>query len=615
MNKNSTQLNKLLKSECDLVNNMPDDLKLLLTLHEQNMVFTQTHIKNLIRKLLQYELKTKFLNLPKNDEQKNCIKIIFTEIIKDQKDIHTIISHYYFVNNVIRNDCNFLANILFERDDLLSKEVLNAIINIYYVMENVPTTLTQNTILQIIAHLQNSKTDDIYCSHIIKLIQNTNNLPQTYITILFEYINIYGYNSSKGINTRQTYICLLFTELLKKTDKFDKNIFLDTFIKSNINGDEINKCVIHNVGYNNEYINHVFSKCGMLLLFDLIIVGYVPTSNSINMLLKRHHDKSILIEDIDDKYNCINDDIMKWLQRIVIIPETHVPIAAARRRPFGKTITNKKPESSRVDIFELFELFKLKPNIDTVDILIDAKYFLTLNDILSRKYVPIDKILLDKIIRTHHIPLIKKILEYKIVPDDETFKLFVNSNKESIYTDGRDLYYRDSIDTIEIIELFIRYGLQIKLYHIIELLSIHKHLENLERFDILYDENLYFLCYVYEYFPQEYMEKFTIDKNVLQIRKINGKKIKNPIDIMEFIKTNNLKIDRYIVSVIFYNDNDLSSEFIINHNIFPDLLTIYRSTTQYANLDYKDRLEICNKIVEKNNITKDFMLECFDIIQ
>ncbi len=612
MNKNAAQLNKLLKGECDLVNNIPDDLKLVLTLHEQNTVFTQTHIKNLIRKLLQYEHTIKFLNAPKNNEQKNCIKILFTQIITDQKDIHTIISHYYFVNNVIRNDCNFLANVLFQRDELLTRNILNSIININYVMECMPTILSPNIILQIIAHLQNTKTYDIYCSQIIKLIQNANELPQTYITILFEYINVYNNNYSRGINIKQSYVCLLFEELLKKIDNFDKTIFFNTIINSGIDDDTINKCIIHNVGYNDDYVKYVLSKCGMLLLFDLIIAGYVPTADSINMLLKKHHDKSVLIEDIDEKYKYINDDIMKWLQRILVLPEKHVPTVAVRRGM--KPVANKKPESSKIDIFELFELFNLKPNIDTMDILIDAKYFSTLNAIFTRKHVPIDKILLDKIIRTCDIDLIKKILEYKIAPDDETFRIFINSNKESIYSSGKDFYFRDIINTILIVELFIRYGLQIKIHHVVELLSIHKPLEKLERFDILYDENLYFLCYVYEHFPQEYMEKFTIDSNVLQIRKINEKRTKNPIKMMEFIKTNNLKIDKYIVSAIFSNDLPLSTELITKYNILPDLLTMYRSTPQYAQLEYTNKFEICNKIIEKNNITKDFMLEYYDII-
>jgi hypothetical protein len=237
-------------------------------------------------------------------------------------------------------------------------------------------------------------------------------------------------------------------------------------------------------------------------------------------------------------------------------------------------------------------------------------------DVLLTNHIPFDKLLLDKIAKTYDTDLIKIILDYKIIPDDDTFNGLLNCYKESIYVDEKRFYARnDHLENIvSVVEILICYGFQIKIHHIIGLLSIHKHLEELERFDIAYDENLYYYCYIYEHYPEEYMNKFLIDSNIMKMRKLYEKKTKNPIDFIDFVKTHNLKIDKYTVSGLFANNNIVSNDLITKYKIMPDLLTIYKSTVQYLKLSYSERIDICNTIIEVNNINKDFMMESYDIV-
>jgi len=612
MNKNIAQLNKLLKGDCDLVNNVPNDLKLVLTLHEQNVKFTMTHINNLTRKLVEYEEENKFLSEIKNDEQKNCIKILFTQIITKQEDINYILQRQY-------RPASYLAELLFESNGIIPKDNFIKIINnLKYIINVVPTILKPNTILQFLAHLKNSKQDDILWLQFIELIKKSNDLSQSYILTLIEYMQ-YFYSRYDNYYCKEPHICVAFMELLKKTIEFDKDIFFDTCIKMNITNDEITECIIRNVGYNDKYTKYVLSSCSILLLFELILVGYVPTVDTINILFRLpNNTKRLINNDINNKYNNISNNIKEWFQQIINVNTQKMSnVAVGKKIPVKKSAnTNKRLEIGNDDIFKLFEVFNLTPNIETIDILISKNDSKLLESTLSNNFVSIDKSLLDKIIKTYDEDLIKKILDYKIIPDEETFNTLLNHYKGSIFMDGYNFYVRNSKleNIVNIIEQFICYGFQIKMNHIIDLLSIHKHLEQLERFDIAYDENLYYFCYIHEYYPEEYMKKYSIDSNILILRKYYVKKTKKTIDIFDFIKTHNLKIDRYVISSLFTNNPVICNELITKYKIMPDLLTLYQSTTQFTKLSYTERITICNQIIEINNINKDFMMENFDIL-
>jgi hypothetical protein len=221
------------------------------------------------------------------------------------------------------------------------------------------------------------------------------------------------------------------------------------------------------------------------------------------------------------------------------------------------------------------------------------------------------------------------------------FETFVGASKR--VSNGADHYYRrarnrmmkkkgkkvdktEDPDIIKLVKLFIFNGFKLNLHCISLLLSLNVHLDNLENYDIKYDEDLYFECFVNNCFPEEYMDKFQIDKNVIVMRRFTKNKIHTSSKLMEFIKTNNMVLDYYTVDAILnFNDNKLHEKVFIENNcvpsIFnklhekvfienncvPSIFTMYKKTNERCNVS------ILKKFIKQNNITKDMMMGKVDI--
>ncbi len=208
--------------------------------------------------------------------------------------------------------------------------------------------------------------------------------------------------------------------------------------------------------------------------------------------------------------------------------------------PKKKASKGKPTTIYAIEIYDLFSLLKIEPTFDTISKLIKLKKHDIINEILSKNLIISDKKLLDITIKTFDIKLIDMILKYKITPDIETLNIIINKHLSDKYTKSKKI--------LEILELLIHYGLQINFDNIKDLLSANLYVNNLERFNIPYDEDLYFVCYINSYFPEEYMKKFTIDKNVLTMRHYQWK------------KNNTTKIDSHISEKGTYSDIIISND-------------------------------------------------------
>lgn len=79
---------------------------------------------------------------------------------------------------------------------------------------------------------------------------------------------------------------------------------------------------------------------------------------------------------------------------------------------------------------------------------------------------------------------------------------------------------------------------------------INTYLKDLDRFNIKYDEKLYILCSNYYIYPDEYIQKSTIDKNVLAMRQFyyNNRNYNIYGDFSKIVKNNNLQVDQYTLA-------------------------------------------------------------------
>ena len=220
-------------------------------------------------------------------------------------------------------------------------------------------------------------------------------------------------------------------------------------------------------------------------------------------------------------------------------------------------------EITDYDFFRLFLHNGVEPDIRTMEAIIPNHFIVNSTPLLAifgttqvnREYMdelihkykicPTKSCLDNAMTNIFDIEMIKEILNHKIVPDLDTVKAFITGI--NIYK----RYFQQKTNSRQenhykvITELLIHYGLIINI-EIIRDLFQHCQIDNLERFGIPYDDKIYYLCHKYNTWPTEYIDKFTIDINIIKLREMFARR-DNYEKIIQFMKKYNLKPDRYCI--------------------------------------------------------------------
>jgi len=124
------------------------------------------------------------------------------------------------------------------------------------------------------------------------------------------------------------------------------------------------------------------------------------------------------------------------------------------------------------------------------------------------------------------------ILLCRIVPDTNIFKIWVKSNQY----DGKQ----------PILELLIKFGLQLGHADIMFALENKVLIDNLERFDLMYDEQLYFTLFINNYkLTPELNAKFAIDQHILKLRAMCADRKTTYDKVKRHVNQTGVKLDRY----------------------------------------------------------------------
>lgn len=275
---------------------------------------------------------------------------------------------------------------------------------------------------------------------------------------------------------------------------------------------------------------------------------------------------------------------------------------------------------NKKDVYQSFDIFKylvwekhITPTQDTLKI-VCLKKKLELFDILTEIYkMTPDKKCLDNALfnccREDKI-LIEKILQYKIIPDRISFYElcgFTMHTNGQIISSG-SMYRNEQVG--QILELLITYGLHIteEIYGII---IEHKiYLNNIERFGLVFNENIYFICHSCNNWPI-HSSKFNIDPKITNMRDIA--KRCSVDDFKKYLSENNLKPDRYCVENACLCRNFFLSEWllrIINYDATPKAL-IYHELGLKSNLSLTGKKLLANLNI-KCNITSETMAQQYE---
>ncbi len=488
-------------------------------------------------------LNTIFLESDK-DEHKRIIKYMFTNHHISEEDLECICGGLYN----LEIDKFIFIDYLFEKKYDFSNNFLKYLFFGGYKFFNIDcyTPCHKNVIfIAYLSILYNYDNEFQKCIELLK--HNNGNNSEEYFLLLYELIN-----GNIGIG-------------------YDKIVLLLDNIFLNRSDEEIIKILkgVYNCTLN-KYIANKIKYSDMLIKF------LIETFDGLTSIIQLVNDGNKLT--IEQFHMCLS--IRSYF-------------ASKNPELYEKLNLEKNQERCKnnyyyYDLTILLKICNLQPNITTLNIACKKGYFECATTLINEYNIYPNKETLDFAATSSNCKLIHLILNYKIIPDDKTFYNI------ACYED--DMW-------INIVELIISYGFTIKFEHVSHLISHGRHLTKLSRFDINYDEKLYFVCFVNDYYPQEYIN--FVDPIRLKLYSLCSTKKLMCYDLIEFLKNNDIKLDSYALNnIIIYNKN-LAHFIMREYDVIPSLITTFKTSSA-------PKKTILN-IIKNYNINENDMLKTYNI--
>lgn len=452
------------------------------------------------------------------------------------------------------NECHYIYDILFKKKynftmaqyrTLKIKKYVNVPIDNYDTMHN-------NLIFAMCSHLEFNN-DPIQFNKCLDILK------QSALPFNIEHLNITSIISQYFKEQMVQLLDVLFS-------KCDNSIF-DTIINSSYSyHDRVIYSIIEKFGYDDNFIDYLFTKkipSNPEILFKIINKGYTISLSILNNLLAARSRETFVIE--SDSLNLPSKILKQKYKKI--------------------------DKGFEIPFMDLFDIFNIQPDVNTLNIVCKITFINEINLLLNKYKIIPEQNTLNFCMSKLNYNLIDTILNYRLTPDNDIILKFTSYQIRS-----------ETEHVRKIIELFIKFGLIIKINSVEYLLSNGFCLKDLERFEINYDEQLYFLCYLTNFWPEEYLNKFTLDKVIMNMHNLCKNKYLRYGELINYLKNNNVKLDRYAVDTLLNENRYLFDEVFRVHNCIPSLL----STFKKCSIPLKP-------IVVLHNITANDMLEQYEM--
>lgn len=305
--------------------------------------------------------------------------------------------------------------------------------------------------------------------------------------------------------------------------------------------------------------------------------------------------------------------------------------------------------NGKINTVDLFTIFSIVPNVDTLNIALESGYVDVVMKLVENWGFIIRDECLGISIKSKNVKMIEYVLNCGVTIDSGIIEMLFGANKNKfINKNGYSMMNRKRMmnnkirkikrnrkltagqkkekikkinayvprdDIMNVVELLIKYGMNVDLSVVGLLLSYDKCLGNLERFGISYDEDLYFECYVNGCYPTEYMNKFIMGQDVLSMRTllkrdVSGNKVK------EFLKNNNMKLDNYAVEYGLIYGNKYVESLMNKIYYIPKDHMMYKKAFCVNNnyyYSYKYDVKKFRDYVKDNMVNKDMMVATISI--
>lgn len=253
---------------------------------------------------------------------------------------------------------------------------------------------------------------------------------------------------------------------------------------------------------------------------------------------------------------------------------------------------SESDDGDGISIYKFLRLLNVIPNEETFKLGYMYKRENVVNDCTKTfKMLPTNEhlqLILKNNLINASLDMLNDILCYKILPTKDDFNVFINHHD----------------DNLQALELLIKYGLVLDMDDINKALSEGLIINNLERFNIPYDETLYYYCYVHNIFP--YDDKMEIDKKTLALRIMCRTKTTTVDSFIKYIKDNNIMPDKYCFDHTCFYNNELFehmsklgceptptiyywkglSKCHFNHDYFKNFLNLNKMNKEYMQTKY-----------------------------
>lgn len=546
---------------------------LIIILNEMNHVFSQNDFNTFIT-LAMFKKTNSYistLSYNKNNEldQKRAITIMFSQFTPDSKQMKKLFEcygnlhrqNYVWIDVLIKKNYNFTANqkqLLQDMGYDMSKFFSNKI-NLN--LDDIKTL--------ILSELKNTQRDLPSLKTLIKM--NKIDYPNDFISWLINHLSPLYYKTDIYKS-----ILDIFLSELKLT--FDEQSYKAIYKFNSCQF--VYYCIDNNFIPNQDFVN-LCSKSPTFIeipfychnKFDLKI-----TTEVMNSLLKQTYDL-ILRNSCRYSHTETTKKLLDFGYSQDIIDES----------------IYKNIEEERISIYKLCKLLGVIPNNETFKIAIEQDYQEIFDECTKIfKFLP-DNTHLQIILKSEkynfNLVMLDDLMCYKILPTKQDYDVFMGHRH---------------VTNQAVLESLIKYGLKLDFDDIKKALKKGIEILHLERFNILYDETLYYWCYVYNTFP--YDNLMTIDPHVLNLRKMCRNLKTTIIDFTKYIKENNVMPDKYCFDHACYYNERLLLDIIEGSDCDPTMTMYYWLGVKKCNFNLH-----FERYIELYNITEDLMKTKYDI--
>ena len=561
-----TKLNKLfsnkksLYAESSKMANDDDLSSIIIKLNELGYDFTSNDFDNFLI-CATYNKTNGYINNNRNQNRKMLMSIMFIKFTPNDKQFKLLMSCYK------KSGMFDWVDILITKGFIFTDKQISELSKVGYNTIKIVKNSQIISIDQLKSAILSLTTYDNTELDVLRDLLLKVDLPTDFINWVLENLPLINYNKNAQIKKYKILMSILLEKLSFNSDSYE-------YIFRFISCDFVYFCVQEGFVPDERSLDYCTKKYELmeLVLYFHKKFNLEVTTEMMNRMLKH---KTIIAKEVDIHYhtNYISD--VNTVKKMLL--------------SFGydEELIDGAVKNNHIS---LYSLLQLPPDNETFKLAIKDGYEHIFNDcIKTHKMVPnyehMQTLFQSYVINSN---IFNELLCYKLLPTKQDFKKLLTLRIQP-----------------DIVELLVNYGFILDLDDIAWCLKNNLIIYNLERFNIKYDENLYHICYKYNKFP--YDDKFTLDKDIMELRKL----CKNPrttiTHLSNFMQQGNVKMDRYCFDHICYCNHPLYTELMNKFNFTPTMTMYYWMGLCRCNFQNFD------KYAETYGITVEYMSDKYEI--